>query len=145
MEYYRYILSFHVVAIISWMAGILYLYRILIHGTERRDEHPKVEGVLQMMAMKLYKFITIPAMVASWLAGLGMTAINPSLWTQKWFIAKFICVILLSASTGHAGKLTKAFNRGEELPPGKTLRFANEVPTILMILIVVFVIVKPFY
>lgn len=144
MEYYRPILAFHIIAMISWMAGILYLFRILVHGTERRHEHPKVESVLQMMAFKLYKYITVPAMVASWLAGLGMAWLNTSLWQQPWFIVKVASAILLSGATGYAGKLTKAFNRGEALPTGKSLRFINEIPTLLMIIIVVMVIMRPF-
>lgn len=144
MEYYRPILAFHVIAIISWMAGILYLFRILVHGAERRHEHPKVESILQMMAFKLYKYITVPAMVASWIAGIAMAWLNTALWHQPWFIVKFISAILLSGATGYAGKLTKQFNRGEELPAGKTLRFVNEIPTIFMIVIVIMVIMRPF-
>lgn len=145
MEYYRYVLAFHVLAIISWMAGILYLYRLLVHGSEQSHRHSEVKSVLQMMAFKLYKYITVPAMVASWLAGLWMTYINTGLWSMGWFWVKFIAVIAMSAATGYAGRLVRMFNQGQELPKGKKLRYLNEVPTILMIVIVYMVIVKPYF
>jgi len=143
MEWYRSILAFHVIAIISWMAGILYLYRLLVYCAERRHEHPKVEELLQTMTRRLWKAITLPAMIASWIAGLGMVYLNPSLFQLGWFHVKFLSVILMTVSTLYAGQQVAVVQRSEPLPRGGFFRFMNEVPTLLMIVVVIMVIVRP--
>lgn len=143
MEWYRSILAFHVIAIISWMAGILYLYRLLVYCAERRDEHPKVEELLQTMTRRLWKAITLPAMIASWLAGLGMMHLNPDLLQLGWFQVKFLAVVLMTVSTLYAGQQVTVVQRSEPLPRGVFFRFMNEVPTLLMIVVVIMVIVRP--
>ncbi len=144
-EYYRVILALHVIAIISWMAGILYLYRLLIYATEQGRNQSQIYVLLGTMARRLYKYITVPAMVVSWLAGLAMVFIQPAIGQQKWFMVKFLCVLLLSGFTLYAGTLVKRYiNTDRLLPTSKQLRFLNEVPTLLMIIIVVMVILKPF-
>lgn len=144
LEWYRPILAFHVIAIISWMAGILYLYRLLVYCAERRQEHPSVEALLQLMSRRLWKAITLPAMILAWIAGLSMVHLNPSLLQFPWFHTKLLCVLLLTISTIYAGVLVGRVQRRSELPRGRSLRFLNEVPTILMIVIVIMVIVRPF-
>lgn len=143
LEWYRPILALHVIAIISWMAGILYLYRLLIYASERRAEHVKIEELLQIMSRRLWKAITLPAMIVSWFAGLVMLSLNPSLLHWPWFHVKLSCIVLLTFSTLYAGLLVKRVQSSDELPKGKTLRFLNEVPTLLMIIIVIMVIVRP--
>lgn len=144
LEWYRSILAFHVIAIISWMAGILYLYRLLVYCSERRKEHPSVEALLQLMSRRLWKAITLPAMILAWAAGLTMVHLNPTLLHFPWFHTKLLCVVLLTASTIYAGVLVHRVQTKSELPRGRSLRFLNEVPTILMIIIVIMVIVRPF-
>lgn len=144
-EYYRVILAVHVIAIISWMAGILYLYRLLIYASEQGRSQPQIFNLLSIMSRRLYRYITVPAMTVSWLAGLAMVSIQPALGHQKWFLVKFICVLALSFSTIYAGKLVKRYSETDVMmPTSKRLRFLNEVPTLLMIVIVVMVIIKPF-
>ncbi|WP_141734987.1 CopD family protein [Oligoflexus tunisiensis] len=143
MEWYRSILAFHVIAIISWMAGILYLYRLLVYCAERRHEHPKVEELLQTMSRRLWKAITLPAMIAAWIAGLAMIHLNPGLMKMPWFHVKLLSVILMTASTLYAGKQVGVVQRSETLPRGGFFRFMNEVPTLLMIVVVIMVIVRP--
>ncbi len=143
LEWYRPILAFHVIAIISWMAGILYLYRLLIYASENRKDHSKVEELLKIMSRRLLKAITIPAMIASWIAGLTMVWLNPSLLHAPWFHIKLSSVVLLTLSTLYAGKLVQAVQIHGEIPKGRTLRYLNEVPTILMIVIVYMVITRP--
>ena len=143
LEWYRSILALHVIAIISWMAGILYLYRLLIYASERRADHAKIEDLLQTMSRRLWKAITLPAMIVSWIAGLTMVTLNPSLFLLPWFQVKFACILLLTASTIYAGWLVAQVQKRGVLPQGKTLRYLNEVPTLLMIVIVVMVIVRP--
>ncbi len=143
IEWYRPILAFHVIAIISWMAGILYLYRLLVYAAERRHEHPKVEELLKIMCRRLWKAITLPAMLASWVAGLAMIALNPSLMHLPWFHVKLLSVVLMTVSTLYAGQQVGVVQRSETLPRGVYFRFMNEVPTLLMIVVVVMVIVRP--
>lgn len=143
LEWYRPILAFHVIAIISWMAGILYLYRLLVYAAERRHEHATIEDLLKTMTRRLWKAITLPAMVFSWLAGLTMVLLNPALLGTVWFLVKFVSVIALTASTIYAGIYVGRVQRGEALPKGRSFRILNEVPTLLMVVIVVMVIVRP--
>lgn len=144
-EYYRVILAIHVMAIISWMAGILYLYRLLIYASEQGRDNKQIFSLLSTMSRRLYRYITVPAMIISWLAGLTMVSIQPTLGYQKWFLVKFICVLLLTFSTIYAGKLVKRYSETDlVMPTSKRLRVMNEFPTLLMIIIVVMVIIKPF-
>jgi putative membrane protein len=143
IEWYRSILAFHVIAIISWMAGILYLYRLLVYAAERRHEHPKIEELLQIMCRRLWKAITLPAMIASWIAGILMVYINPELLQLPWFQVKLLGVIIITGSTIHAGLMVQRVQKSESLPRGVFFRFMNEVPTLFMIVVVVMVIVKP--
>lgn len=134
----------HIVAIISWMAGILYQYRLLIYLAER-GHSPESHELLSMMARKLYKVITFPAMVVSFLLGFGVLGTVPTYASTGWFGIKFLCVLLLAGSTLYAGWLVRKFSENAaNLPTGKQLRWLNEVPTILMIIIVAMVVFKPF-
>lgn len=141
--WYRPILALHVIAIISWMAGILYLYRLLIYASEYGQKAGEVQDLLRIMSRKLLRIITIPAMIISWIAGLSMVALKPTLFSESWFIIKFVCVLGMSAFTMLAAKQTRFFQTGIPLYKGKTLRYLNEGPTVLMIIIVCMVILKP--
>ena len=145
MEHYRLILAFHIIAIISWMAGILYLYRLLVYATEKGTANQEIHQLLSLMARRLYRYITMPAMVVSWALGLTMVFINPALASGGWFHVKLLSVILLTGSSHYAGRLVKNYEtKSKELPPSRRIRFLNEVPTLLMIIIVMMVILKPF-
>ena len=139
------VLVLHILAIISWMAGILYLYRILIYASERGQRHPEVHDLLATRGERLYRYITVPAMAIAWLAGLALIYLNPAYLQQGWLHVKLTAVIALTGSTIHAIHLVERFKQNREpLPKGKTLRFLNEVPTLLMIVIVIMVIARPF-
>lgn len=144
MLWYRPILALHVIAIISWMAGILYLYRLLIYQSERGTGSREVSSLLALMSRRLYRYITLPAMVVSWIAGLTMTTMQPALWGQGWFQVKFAAILALTGTTFYAGRLVGiSQDSPTSLPKGKTLRYLNELPTVLMIIIVIMVITKP--
>lgn len=143
IEWYRPILAFHVIAVISWMAGILYLYRLLVYAAENGGDHEKVRTLLQTMSRRLLKAITVPAMVLTWAAGLTMISLNPTLLQFPWMWVKLTSVILLSASTMYAGVQVRKFNENEPILTGKAFRFLNEVPTLLMVIVVIMVIVRP--
>ena len=134
----------HIVAIISWMAGILYLYRLLIYHAERGVQ-PDIHDLLTLMSKRLFWYITKPAMVVSYIAGFAMVYISPGLMKGGWFHTKLACVLLLTVSTFQALHYMKRFAaKDEAVPTSKQLRFYNEVPTILMLVIVGMVIFKPF-
>tara|TARA_B100000902_G_C27081667_1_gene799212 strand:- start:226 stop:663 length:438 start_codon:yes stop_codon:yes gene_type:complete len=145
MTWYRELLALHVLAIISWMAGILYLYRLLVYAAEQGYDKEDVVSLLQTMSRRLWKGITIPAMTVSWIAGLSMVVLNPSIAAENWFIVKLISVILLTASTIYAGIMVSRYQKKLSIPTGKHFRYMNEVPTLLMIIIVVMVIIRPLF
>jgi putative membrane protein len=140
---YRVFMAFHVISIISWMAGILYLYRILVYSAEqgRRDE--SVTKLLETMGARLYKYITVPAMSLSWVFGIAMIWLNLEILSQGWFHVKLAAVIIMSALTGYAGKLVARYRQGTFDLTSKRVRILNEIPTLLMIIIVFMVILKP--
>ena len=134
----------HVVSVISWMAGILYLYRLLIYLAER-GANADIKGLLVLMARRLFKYITVPAAAVSYIAGLGMVAVMPAIAKGHWFGLKFILVLGLTHYTVKAGLLIGRFEKGaDNLPSSKRLRVLNEVPTVLMLVIVWLVLFKPF-
>jgi len=145
MNLYLTFKTLHIVAIISWLAGVLYLYRLFIYhaewGTKSNDNH----NMLVVMERRLMFNITHPAMAVAWFAGLGMIALNPSLMKQGWLHTKLLFVVLLTIVTILAVRLHKKLKNKEALKlSGKQLRFLNEVPTILMIVIVGLVVFRPF-
>src|SRR5690606_30837945 len=106
---------------------------------------PANHELLQLMERRLYRAITVPAMVLAWLAGLAMLYQQPGLWASGWLQLKLVCVLALSATTFYAGWLLKRFRcRHPQLPTGKALRILNEIPTLLMLVIVAMVIFRPF-
>lgn len=134
----------HIVAIISWMAGILYLYRLYINHVEKGLKSEEVHDVLCIMEDKLYRIITRPAMLVSWVLGLGILWTTPAYFNSVWLWPKLASVLLLTWSTTYAGGLRARFrDRAETIPTSKALRYMNEGPTILMLIIVAMVVFKP--
>ncbi|WP_187647769.1 protoporphyrinogen oxidase HemJ [Nitrosophilus labii] len=143
MEYYSWILAFHIVSFISWMAMLFYLPRLYVYHTEFKDKKDFVE-IVKIQEAKLYNFIGVPAFWATLLSGLAMIAINPGLFKSgMWLHIKLTAVILLIAYHFSLGYFRKKLLNDECTKSGKFFRAYNEVPTILMIIIVVMVIVKP--
>ncbi len=135
-------MALHLMGIISWMAGVLYLYRLFIYHTE--EKLPEVKARFEIMEHRLYKIITVPAMYFSLLMGGIMLYLNPSLFSQHWMHAKLLFVVLLMGVTQMAGPFQRKLRSGESKITSKKFRILNEVPTLLMILIVLLVILKPF-
>jgi putative membrane protein len=142
----NYLLSkwLHIVAVISWMAGILYLLRLFVYHQEKGHASADVHNLLSLMERRLLYYITHPAMGVSWIAGLAMIVQQPVLMRGGWLHSKLALVLLLTGVTIYAGRLHKRLARGESVLSGKALRFLNELPTILMIGIVGLVVLKPF-
>jgi protoporphyrinogen IX oxidase len=139
-----YIQAFHVIAIIAWMAGLLYLPRLFVYhaGSAKGSEQSET---FKIMERRLLRFITTPAMVASWVFGLILAFSGLISWSADgWFHLKLALVILLSAFHGFLAKWTKDFAQDRNTHPARFYRMVNEIPTVLMIAIVILVIVKPF-
>jgi protoporphyrinogen IX oxidase len=139
---YPWIKAVHVVAIISWMAGLLYLPRLFIYHCDAPKGSPQSE-TFKVMELRLLKIIMTPAMVISWLLGLWL-AWYGGYFASGWFLAKLAAVIALSAAHGYLAGAVRAFGEDRNNKPPRHWRIVNEVPTLLMIAIVVLVVVKPF-
>ena len=138
-----YIKAFHIIAVIAWMAGMLYLPRLFVYhaGSEAGSEQSET---FKVMERRLLRFITTPAMVTAWVFGL-ILAFSVVDWSHAgWFHAKLVLVLILSAFTGFLAKCTREFANDRNTRSQRFYRIANEVPTLLMIAIVILAVVKPF-
>lgn len=139
-----YIKAFHVIAIIAWMAGLLYLPRLFVYhaGAPKGSE---LSETFKVMERRLLRFITTPAMIASWVLGLWLAFGGVIDWSADgWFHLKLALVIALSAFHGLLVKWTRDFAEDRNGRSARFYRIANEVPTLLMIAIVILVVVRPF-
>jgi len=143
MEYYTWILAFHVMSFMSWMAMLFYQPRLYVYHKEHSDNHGFVE-VVKIQEHKLYTFIGVPAMWATIISGIAMIALAPELFkTGMWLHIKLTAVLLLVAYHFSLGWFKKRLAEGKCTKSGKFFRAYNEVPTILMMIIVIMVVVKP--
>ena len=140
----EWIKALHVVAVISWMAGMLYLPRLFVYHADAEKGSVQSE-TFKVMERRLMRGIMNPAMIVSWLAGLSMIVFFDAFdWSQVWPYAKIAFVLMLSGFHGLLSKHRKAFAEDRNDKPSRYFRFINEVPTLLMIGIVIAVIVRPF-
>jgi putative membrane protein len=136
--------AFHIIAIIAWMAGLLYLPRLFVYHAESKTGSEQSE-TFKVMERRLLRYITTPAMLASWVLGLALAFSGVIDWSKDgWFHAKLFLVLVLSAYHGLLAKWTKDFALDRNTRSPRFYRIANEVPTLLMILIVILVVVRPF-
>lgn len=140
--YYDWIKAFHVISVIAWMAGLLYLPRLFVYHSEVQIGSVQSE-TFKLMERRLLRGIMNPAMIASWGFGLWMLSIN-NMWTDGWVHAKILCVVVLTITHMFMSKWRKDFEADHNKRTPKFYRMANEIPTVLMIAIVIFVVVKPF-
>src|SRR6185312_12879804 len=139
---YEWIKALHVIAVIAWMAGMLYLPRLFVYHCEA-EPGSKQSETFKVMERRLLRAIINPAMIVTWLAGLYLA------WSGEWFSAgwlhgKLLLVLILSGVHGFFARCVKDFAADRNTRSQKFYRIFNEVPTVLMMLIVIFVIVKPF-
>ena len=143
MNYYLLFKSLHLISVISWMAGLLYLPRIFVYHSENNDDK-KISDVFKVMEKKLYFYIMTPAMILSWIFGLLLIhSVGFQQLGQTWMLLKIIFVIFLSLYHFYLGKTLKHFKLDQNTHSHKFYRLINEIPTILLILIVFIVIFKP--
>ena len=135
--------ALHLVAVISWMAGLLYLPRIFVYHTENQT-NKNISDVFKTMERKLYFYIMTPAMIISWIFGLLLIdSIGFEQLSTYWLKAKLVLVFLLTIYHFYLGVFLKKFEMDVNTKSSKFFRFFNEVPTILLILIIFIVIFKP--
>ena len=143
MNSYLLFKSLHLIAIISWMAGLLYLPRIFVYHVENID-HKISSSIFKIMERKLFYFIMMPAMILSWIFGLILiSVIGFEVILTLWLKLKLILITLLTIYHFYLGKLLNDFKLDQNTKSSKFFRIINEAPTILLILIVFIVIFKP--
>jgi len=139
---FLWIKALHVVSVISWMAAMLYLPRLMVYHCEA-ETGSKQSETFKVMERRLLRFIATPAMIVTWVTGLWL-AWEAGLFREGWLHGKLALVLALTALHGINAKWVNGFARDQNRRPARFYRFANEVPTLLMIGIVILVIVKPF-
>ncbi|MFD0916733.1 protoporphyrinogen oxidase HemJ [Pseudahrensia aquimaris] len=134
--------SLHVIAMIAWMVGFLYLPRLFVyHAAE--GVTPETSETFKVMERRLMKAIMTPAMIATWVFGIWIAALY-NVWAEPWFIIKLALVLVLTVFHFISVGWMKAFAEDRNEKPQRFFRIANEVPTVLLIVIVILVVVKPF-
>ena len=141
-ETYLWIKALHVIAVISWMAGLLYLPRLFVYHCEVEPGSATSEK-FKVMERRLLKAIMLPAAVVAWGAGLTM-AVEGGLFQEHWFHVKLLLVVLMTVAHHMMTRWKNDFAADRNHRPQRFFRIANEVPTLLMIFIVILVITKPF-
>jgi putative membrane protein len=134
--------SLHIIAVIAWMAGMLYLPRLYVYHADAKPGSPQSE-TFKIMERRLLRAIINPAMAASWIFGLILAYLG-GYWLQGWFIAKLVLVLALSGVHGAFSRWRRDFEADRNTRPARFYRVWNEVPTLLMIGIVFLVVLRPF-
>ena len=144
MAGYEWVKALHVISVIAWMAGMLYLPRLFVYHADAEQGSVQSE-TFKIMERRLYCAITTPAMFAAWLFGLALVFVYQAAGAGDiWFWVKLAFVLGLSGIHGFLGRCLRDFAEDRNTRPAKFFRMINEVPTIAMIVIVVMVIVRPF-
>jgi putative membrane protein len=140
---YDWIKALHVISMIAWMAGLLYLPRLFVYHVQAQAGSIQSD-TFKIMERRLLKAIMNPAMIATFVFGIWLIALNPSLLSQGWLHAKILLVLGMAGAHGAMGRWRKDFEADRNVRPQRFYRIANEVPTVLMIAVVILVIVRPF-
>ena len=138
---YDWVKALHIISVIAWMAGLLYLPRLYVYHAMVEAGSVRAE-TFKLMERRLLKAIMNPAMIASWGFGLAMIYMNPALLSEIWMLIKVGCVCVMTATHMVFGKMCKELE-GDHARADRSYRIWNEVPTILMIIIVIMAVVEP--
>ena len=143
MNSYLLFKSLHLIAVVSWMAGLLYLPRIFVYHVENKEKKEATD-IFEVMEKKLFYYIMRPAMIFTWIFGLVLIYLNGiEIFSQLWMQIKIVLVILLSAYNEYLGKCIVSLKDNSNIRSSKFFRIINEVPTVMLIFIVFIVIFKP--
>jgi putative membrane protein len=144
MDFYPWVKALHILSVIAWMAGMLYLPRLFVYHADAEKGSVQSE-TFKVMERRLYRGIITPSMLAAWVFGLclafGFGIVD---FSQGWMWLKAVMVILLSGVHGLYGRLLRAFASDRNTRPSKFFRAINEIPFVIAIVIVISVVVKPF-
>ena len=142
MNFYLLFKSLHLIAVISWMAGLLYLPRIFVYHSE--TSHESQTEVFKVMERKLYNFIMMPAMILSWSFGvLLISSLGFSIFSELWMQIKIISVIILTYYQLTLGRYLNDFANDNNKKTSRFFRIYNEIPTIILVVVIFVVIFKP--
>jgi len=139
---YDVIKALHLISVMSWMAGLLYLPRLFVYHAETTVGSVRAE-TFKVMERRLLKAIMNPAMIASFVFGIWMIVLAPALLYQPWMHVKVLCVLLMAGCHGVFSKMRRRLENDEPPRPPRTYRIWNEVPTVLMVIIIFMAVVKP--
>ena len=143
MNLYLIIKSLHLIAVVSWMAGLLYLPRIFVYHVENFEKIETVK-IFEVMEKRLYNYIMKPAMIFSWIFGIVLIYLNGlDVLLNLWMQIKLVLVIVLSAYHDYLGRCLLHLKNKTNTKTARFYRYINEIPTVLLILIVFIVIIKP--
>ena len=142
-DLYPWIKSLHIMSVMAWMAGLFYLPRLFVHHTEQSTAGDEKDALFQMMELKLFKLIMNPSMISTWVFGLCLV-FTPGIvdWSSVWPWTKAISVLAMTWFHHWLGSRRKDFVSGSNTRTGRSYRMMNELPTVLMIVIVLSVVVK---
>ena len=141
--YYDIITALHILSVISWMVGLLYLPRLFVYHASSEIGTVRAE-TFKVMERRLLKAIMTPAMIASFIFGIWLSALNHGLVYETWFQIKLVAVLAMAGCHGKFSKMQRLLENDVQPLSSKTYRIWNEVPTILMIIIVFLAVLKPF-
>jgi protoporphyrinogen IX oxidase len=143
MNSYLLFKSLHLIAVISWMAGLLYLPRIFVYHVENKEKK-EAKDIFEVMERKLFFYIMRPAMIFTWIFGLILIYLNGiEIFSQLWMQIKIVLVVLLSVYNDYLGKCLVSLKNNSNTRSSKFFRIINEIPTVMLIFIVFLVIFKP--
>ncbi len=142
-EFYPWIKAAHVISVMAWMAGMLYLPRLFVYHADAAPGS-ELSETLKVMEHRLLRLIINPAMIASFLFGMWMLLLDTALLEQPWMWAKLLALMGLTGVHGALARWRRFFARDANMLPARTYRIVNELPTLLMAIIVILVIVRPF-
>ena len=143
MDTYLLFKSLHLIAVVSWLAGLLYLPRIFVYHVENKEKKEATE-IFEVMERKLFFYIMRPAMILTWVFGLVLIYLNGiEIFSQLWFQIKIVLVILLSIYNDFLGKCLSSLKNSTNTKTAKFFRIINEIPTVILIIVVFLAIFKP--
>ncbi len=134
--------ALHLIAVVAMFAGLFYMFRLFVYHAENVGK-PEVTDVLKSMALRLYRVITTPALIATLVFGLGMIALQPAYLSLGWFQAKLVLVLGLAGYHGYVGRVRRRFAADDVYLTSRQCRIRNEIPTLFLIAIVLLAVLRP--
>lgn len=134
--------AFHLVSMVAWFAGMFYMFRLFVYHVERRDQ-PDAAALMKYAAERLYRIIATPAMISTWTFGLAMLVVTPAFLTQGWLQLKLALLLAITGYHIYVGRVRTRFAADDLYLTSRQCRIRNEIPTLLLILIVLLAVLRP--